>query len=141
MTRTLVSVATAVGIAAGSLAAAGTGFAAPAQDTKAVASAEAVTPLEVNNLGLNEQQASNVQRWLQVAVDGKLGTESWMAYQRYLAEYRGYTGPIDGKVGTGTVKALQRQLQDGWGYNGAIDGDAGPETQAAFRYFADNIIA
>jgi peptidoglycan hydrolase-like protein with peptidoglycan-binding domain len=141
MTRTLVSVATAVG----SLAAAGTGFAAPTQDTKAVASAEAAAPLAVNNLGLDAEEAKNVQRWLQQhwgyggAIDGQLGTNSWKAFQRYLAAHYGYTGPIDGDVGTGTVEALQRGLQSGGYYSGPVDGVAGSGTKAAFKDFSNSI--
>ncbi|MER5225648.1 MULTISPECIES: peptidoglycan-binding domain-containing protein [Streptomyces] len=145
MTRTLVSVAAVVGIAGGSLTAAGTSFAAPAQDTKAVASAGAVTPLAVNNLGLSKEQAKNLQRILQRdwrytgAVDGLLGTESWKAMQRYLKQHYSYTGAIDGIVGSGTVKALQRMLKQHYGYTGAIDGIAGAGTKAAFARFADDM--
>jgi peptidoglycan hydrolase-like protein with peptidoglycan-binding domain len=143
MTRTLVSVATAVGIAAGGVAAAGTSFAAPAQDTRTVASAEAVAVLEENNLGLDAQQATNVQCWLerdwgyQGQLDGRLGTESWMAFQRNLKAHWGYTGDIDGEVGKGTVSALQRLLSAHHGYTGAIDGDPGQGTQEAFKRFSD----
>ncbi|MGY3203297.1 peptidoglycan-binding protein [Streptomyces sp. TE5632] len=144
MTKALVSVTTAVGIAAGGLATAGTGFAAPTQDTKAVASAEAVAPLAVVNLGLNSTQAKGVQRWLRAhwgytdSIDGELGPNSWKAFQRMLKAHHGYTGAIDGSVGSGTVSALQRFLKNnGWGYTGAIDGIAGSGTQAAFKTFAN----
>ncbi|NGO49212.1 peptidoglycan-binding domain-containing protein [Streptomyces ureilyticus] len=145
MTRTLVSVATAVGIAAGGVAAAGTAIAAPAQDTRTVASAGAVAPLAVNNLGLDAEEAKSVQRWLQQywgydgAIDGQLGTNSWKAFQRYLAAHYGYTGPIDGVVGTGTIEALQRALQEGGLYDGPVDGVAGSGTKAAFKDFADSV--
>jgi peptidoglycan hydrolase-like protein with peptidoglycan-binding domain len=143
MTRTLVSVATAVGIAAGGVAAAGTAIAAPAQDTRTVASAGAVAVLEENNLGLDAQQATNVQCWLerywgyQGELDGRLGTESWMAFQRSFKADWGYTGDIDGVIGKGTVSALQRLLSANDGYTGAIDGVAGQETQEAFKRFSD----
>ncbi|CAM5743241.1 hypothetical protein SHIRM173S_09441 [Streptomyces hirsutus] len=97
MTKALVSVTTAVGIAAGGLATAGTSFAAPTQDTKAVASAEAVAPLAVVNLGLNATQAKGVQRWLRAhwsytdSIDGELGPNSWKAFQRMLKAHHGYT--------------------------------------------------
>ncbi|MEV2192690.1 peptidoglycan-binding domain-containing protein [Streptomyces phaeochromogenes] len=142
LTRTLVSVTTAVGIATGSLAAAGTTVAAPVQDTKAVAGVEDVAPLAVNNLGLSSAEAKNVQDWLKKywgyagAIDGLLGTNSWKAYQRCLKEYYGYSGAIDGVVGSGTVSALQRMLKRVAGYDGAIDGIAGPKTKAAFKWWA-----
>ncbi|MGI5197263.1 peptidoglycan-binding protein [Streptomyces sp. CA-288835] len=139
MTRTLVSVATAVGIAAGGVAAAGTAFAAPAQDTRTVASAEAAA---YDNLGLNEQQASNIQRWLSVSVDGKLGVESWKEYQTFLQDNYGYDGEIDGDPGPKTVTAIQHQLHSGWGYEGPVDGNPNaPGFQDAFRYFADRIMS
>ncbi|MEU3148417.1 MULTISPECIES: peptidoglycan-binding protein [unclassified Streptomyces] len=143
MTKALVSVTTAVGIAAGGLATAGTSFAAPAQDTKAVASAEAVAPLAVVNLGLSTAEAKKVQDWLRTywgytgARDGQLGTNSWKAFQRGLRAYWGYNDAIDGIVGPNTVKALQRLLKAHWGYTGAIDGIAGSGTQAAFKRFAN----
>lgn len=144
MTRTLVGAGTAVGIAVGSLAAAGTGFAATPQETKPVISAEAVAPLAVNNLGLSKEQAKNLQRVLHRdwgypgPIDGLLGTDSWKAMQRYLKKHWEYGGPIDGIVGSGTVKGLQRMLKQHYNYNGAIDGIAGPQTKAAFKRFADD---
>ena len=141
MTRTLVSVATAVGIAAGGVAAAGTAFAAPAQDTRTVASAEAVTVLEVNNLGLDVQRAKNWQCWLRNAgytpgeIDGKLGTSSWTAAQRYFNLLGLDAGEVDGKVGPDTISALQRYLNSVGDYNLAVDGKAGEATRAAFWNF------
>ncbi|GGL00178.1 peptidoglycan-binding domain-containing protein [Streptomyces flaveus] len=139
MTRTLVSIAAVVGIAGGSLTAAGTSFAAPAQDTKAVASAGAVTPLAVNNLGLTTGEAKKLQVWLANytgPIDGQLGTASWKAMQRMLQQWE-YGGEIDGVVGPETVKALQRLLKyGGWEYTGRIDGIAGDGTKAAFKRFA-----
>ncbi|GFN02659.1 hypothetical protein GCM10010298_60990 [Streptomyces microflavus] len=137
------SVATAVGIAAGTLAAAGTGFAAtPAQQAPAV-SAQQVAPLAVVNLGLSTAQAKEVQRWLagswnyNDAIDGQLGTNSWKAFQRFLRSAANYNDAIDGVVGPNTVKALQRWLKAHYGYTGAIDGIAGSGTQAAFKRFAN----
>ncbi|MYR95417.1 peptidoglycan-binding protein [Streptomyces sp. SID8374] len=145
MTRTFVSVATAAGIAAGTLGAAGTSFAAtPAQQSAPAVSAEAVAPLAVVNLGLSTAQAKKVQGWLKRsygytgAIDGQLGTNSWKAFQRFLRHW-GYDGAIDGVVGSGTVKALQRSLKNQYGYTGAIDGIAGPGTQAAFKRLADRL--
>ena len=60
-TRTLVSVTAVVGLAAGSLATAGTSFAAP--DTQPAVSSE-VSVLAVNNLGLTSAEAKKVQSWL-----------------------------------------------------------------------------
>ncbi|MCP3766274.1 MULTISPECIES: peptidoglycan-binding protein [Streptomyces] len=144
MTKALVGVSTAVGIAVGGLATASTSFAAPAQDARTVASADAVAPLAVVNLGLNTTQAKGVQRWLRAnwsytdSIDGELGPNSWKAFQRHLKAHHGYTGAIDGSVGSGTVSALQRFLKNnGWGYTGAIDGIAGSGTQAAFKTFAN----
>ncbi|MEW2072005.1 hypothetical protein, partial [Streptomyces sp. NPDC007346] len=118
--KTLVSVTTAVGIAAGGLAAAGTASAAPVSAEKASVSAE-VAPLAVVNLGLSTTQARYVQCYLKKnwsytgALDGQLGTNSWKAMQRRLAHNQGYTGAIDGIVGSGTISALQRLLR-GWQY-------------------------
>jgi peptidoglycan hydrolase-like protein with peptidoglycan-binding domain len=146
LTRTLVSVTAAAGIAAGSLTSAGASFAASAPTSRPAASSEAVVPLAVVNLGLSTTHAKNVQRWLKAnwgytgAIDGQLGPLSWMAFQRNLHAFWGYPGPIDGIVGPNTVKALQRLLKNGgWGYTGAIDGIAGSGTQAAFKRFANGI--
>jgi lysozyme family protein len=129
-----------VGLAAGSLATAGTAFAAA--DTKPAVSSE-VSVLAVNNLGLTVAEAKKVQEWLKQywgytgAIDGQLGTNSWKAFQRCLKQYWGYTGEIDGIVGPNTIKALQRLLKDSWGYTGPIDGIAGAGTKAAFKRFAN----
>jgi len=143
LTRALVSVTTVVGIAAGSLAAAGTSFAASEPATKPAVSAEAVTPLAVNNLGLTTAEAKKVQDWLKAyhgytgARDGLLGTNSWKAFQRGLEKHWDYDDAIDGIVGPNTIKALQRLLKTHWGYGGAIDGIAGSGTKAAFKRFAN----
>lgn len=77
LTRTLVSVATAAGIAAGTLATAGTNFAANATAIEPTASTEAVAPW-ADNLSLSTGQAKKVQQWLK---------EKW-----------GYNGPINGQL-------------------------------------------
>ncbi|MGW7276846.1 peptidoglycan-binding domain-containing protein [Streptomyces sp. NPDC054844] len=142
MTRTLVTVTTVAGIAAGSLAAAGASVAAT-PEKQPVASAETFAPLAVVNLGLTTSEAKSLQgKFLRAwgytgAIDGQLGTSSWKAMQRLLKENWGYTGSIDGIVGTGTVKALQRYLKAWYRYTGPIDGIAGPETKAAFRRMAN----
>ncbi len=141
LVKTLVSVTTAVGIAAGGLAVAGTAAAAPAPAGKTSVSAD-VTPFAVVNLGLSTTQARNVQCFLKNswgytgALDGQLGTNSWKAMQRRLAWNQGYAGAIDGVVGPGTISALQHLLR-GYQYTGAIDGIAGPATQAAFKRYAN----
>ncbi|MFF9508211.1 peptidoglycan-binding domain-containing protein [Streptomyces sp. NPDC014724] len=138
LTRTFVGVTTALAIAGGGVAAAGTSFAASEQTAKPVVSSEAVAPLAVVNLGLNATQAKKLQRQLKAnwgykgKIDGQLGTDSWKAMQRWLKSSWGYTGKIDGQVGSGTVKALQRFLKKYWGYKGKIDGIAGSATKAAF---------
>ncbi|MFI9307107.1 peptidoglycan-binding domain-containing protein [Streptomyces triculaminicus] len=145
LTRTLVSVATAAGIAAGTLATAGTSFAADTTAMRPAASAEAVAPFAVNNMGLSTAEAKKLQRVLKDywgyngAIDGQLGTDSWKAMQRFLKDSWGYDGAIDGIVGGGTVKALQRWLKANWGYSGAIDGIAGAGTKAALKRFVDSI--
>ncbi|GAB2894863.1 hypothetical protein GCM10027074_73310 [Streptomyces deserti] len=146
LTRTLVSVTAAVGIAAGGLAGTSAAFAdtAPAQQHKV---SSELTVLAVNNLGLNNQQAKNVQCFLKRddtaryrdAIDGLLGTNSWKAFQRFLAKYWDYNDRIDGDPGPNTVRALQRMLAHGWDYNDRIDGDPGPNTRAAFKRFANDM--
>ncbi|MGW0656612.1 peptidoglycan-binding domain-containing protein [Streptomyces umbrinus] len=145
LTRTIVSVTAVVGIAAGGLAGSGAAFADSAPAAKPAVSAQDVTILATNNLGLSTQQAKNMQCFLRNApasytgaIDGLLGTNSWKAYQRWLKEYWGYTGAIDGIVGPNTIKALQRKLAFNWGYTGAIDGIAGSGTQAAFKRLAND---
>ncbi|MET7369535.1 peptidoglycan-binding protein [Streptomyces sp. NPDC005566] len=141
LARTLVSLTAAVGIAAGSLAGAGAGFAAPAQNTTAT-SAEAGV-FATDNLGLSPSQAKAIQRVLKDRwgytgdIDGELGTNSWKAMQRFLKAHWGYTDSIDGDPGPNTVRALQRYLKEYFGYTGKIDGDPGPGTQAAFKRAAN----
>ncbi|MGV9854319.1 hypothetical protein ACWDWU_37010 [Streptomyces sp. NPDC003442] len=91
LTRGLVSTIAVVGIAAGSLAGAGVSFAAPAPVSKPAVNAEAVTPLAVNNLGLNTTEAKNIQCWLRGygytgAIDGVFGSGSQAAFKRMAAE-------------------------------------------------------
>ncbi|MCT9144672.1 peptidoglycan-binding domain-containing protein [Streptomyces violarus] len=142
LARTFVSAVTVVGIAAGSLAAAGSSFAASEQVTKQAAGSGEINTLATNNFGLTAAQAKNVQRWLarhwnyNGLIDGELGTNSWKAFQRALKAHWGYPGAIDGDPGENTVKALQRLLKVGYGYGGAIDGDPGAGTQTAFKKFS-----
>ncbi|CCK24771.1 hypothetical protein BN159_0392 [Streptomyces davaonensis JCM 4913] len=113
VTKTLVSVTAVIGIAAGTLATAGTSVAAPETGTSSIAAAEPVTTLAVVNLGLSTREAECEQKWLK--------------------QYWGYTGEIDGALGTNSWKAEQRFLRANWDYNGEIDGIAGAGTQAAFE--------
>lgn len=99
LTRTLVSATAVAGILVGSLAGASSSFAAtevatkPA--TKPAASAEAVSPLAVDNHGLSTGEARNVQCWLM---------DHW-----------DYPGPLNGQLDTESWKAMQRFLQANWG--------------------------
>ncbi|MFD3617087.1 peptidoglycan-binding domain-containing protein [Streptomyces sp. NPDC058676] len=132
LTRTVISLTAVVGLTAGTVAAAGTSFAAPQPAAKAAVSAQGVSILAVNNLGLNTTRAKNWQCWLRDVgynpgtIDGQLGTTSWKAAQRMLNGAGYNAGAVDGVVGTNTIKALQRFL----GLND--DGIAGPATKAAF---------
>jgi lysozyme family protein len=109
--RVLVTATAATALVTGSLAGATTSFATPAQ-TGAASSTE-VSPLAVVNLGLSTTQARYLQCYLKNggwgytgALDGELGTNSWKAMQRRLADGFGYNDSIDGIVGTNTVMAL-----------------------------------
>jgi peptidoglycan hydrolase-like protein with peptidoglycan-binding domain len=149
LTKALVSVTAAVGIAAGGLATAGTAMAAPSSAQQRAASAEAA-PLAVVNLGLNTTQAKHWQCYLRNVgdkynpgtIDGRLGENSWKAAQRLFRDLDYYDDSIDGIVGRNTVTGLQRFLNwiggiNGGNYNLDVDGVAGPETKAAFRDFSN----
>ncbi|MFF7282054.1 peptidoglycan-binding protein [Streptomyces griseorubiginosus] len=141
LTRTLVGATAAVGILAGSLASAGSGFAATEVATKPAVSTRAVSPLAVD-LGLTQTEVRWLQCWLMDhwdfpgPIDGQFNTETWKALQRFLQAEWGYTGPIDGIFGSGIVRSLQRFLKAEHGYAGAIDGVWGPAAQAAMKRFA-----
>ncbi len=147
LTKALVSVTAAVGIAAGGLATAGTATAAPASAQQQAASAE-VAPLAVVNLGLNTTRAKHWQCYLRNVgatyspgtIDGQLGTNSWKAAQRLFRDLGYYNDSIDGIVGPNTIKGLQSFLNwiddyTGGNYNLAVDGVAGPATKDAFSDF------
>ncbi|MFF6781173.1 peptidoglycan-binding protein [Streptomyces sp. NPDC012510] len=144
MTRSILSATVVAGLAMGTLAGAGTSFAASAPKAQPAVSAGAVSILATNNLGLTSDQAKKLQRWLAVrykytdAIDGRLGTNSWKAIQRFLAAHWNYEDEIDGIPGPNTIKELQRYLKAAFGYTGAIDGIAGPATRAAFARFAES---
>jgi peptidoglycan hydrolase-like protein with peptidoglycan-binding domain len=138
--RTLAGTAALAGIAAGSLAGASSGFAAPAQRSATVSPSGSISVLAVNNLGLNTQRAMNWQCWLSTtgynpgAIDGQLGSASWKAAQRKFNDLGHNAGAVDGSVGPNTIKALQRYLNK-FGYRLAVDGVAGPGTRSAFWDF------
>jgi hypothetical protein len=144
--RTLASVTVVVGIVGGSLAGTGSAFAAPVPASKPTASSGAVTVLAVQNFGLSEAEAMKAQQFIKAywdyndSIDGKLGTNSWMAFQRLFKTHWGYKDAIDGNPGPNTVKAMQRWLKERYNYTGAIDGDAGPLTRAAFKRFANSLV-
>ncbi|MFE9443383.1 peptidoglycan-binding protein [Streptomyces sp. NPDC006602] len=135
LTRTVISLTAVVGLAAGTVAAAGTSFAVSQPAAKTSVSAQDVSILAVNNLGLNTTRAKNWQCWLRDTgynpgtIDGQLGTNSWKAAQRKFNDLGYNAGTVDGVVGTNTIKALQRYL------GVAVDGVAGPNTKAAFWDF------
>ncbi|MFF6781172.1 peptidoglycan-binding domain-containing protein [Streptomyces sp. NPDC012510] len=144
MTRSIVSATVVAGLAIGTLAGAGTSFAASAPKAQPAVSAGAVSILATNNLGLTSKQAKGIQRWLKGwgykgDIDGQLGTNSWKAMQTYLAKDWKYEDAIDGIVGPNTIKALQRFLKEHSNYEGAIDGIAGPGTRAAWSNWANFI--
>jgi len=140
LTKALVGATTAVGIAVGGLATAGTATAAPAPVQQQVGGADAVTPLAVNNLGLNTARAKNWQCWLRLvgfdpgAIDGQLGTGSWKAAQRHFNHLGYNAGAVDGIVGTSTIRALQAYLNS-YGAHLVVDGVAGSATRTAFWNF------
>ncbi|MEZ3182573.1 peptidoglycan-binding protein [Streptomyces pimonensis] len=143
LTKALVGVTTAVGIAAGGLATAGTAMAVPATAQERVVSAEAGV-LAVENLGLNTTRAKNWQCWLRDTgynpgtIDGQLGTNSWKAAQRKFNDLGYNAGTVDGVVGPNTIRALQRYLNR-HGASLAVDGVAGSATKAAFWNFAGTV--
>lgn len=109
--------------------------------------AAAVSAQATQNFGLTTSQAKVVQdRVLKKfgyttkypgTIDGKLGPNSWKAFQVYLVKGGyGYTGDIDGDPGPNTVKALQRLLNDKINAGLSVDGDPGPRTQEAFKRYA-----
>ncbi|MFD9902885.1 peptidoglycan-binding protein [Streptomyces sp. NPDC059063] len=140
LTKTLVSAAAIVGIVAGSLAGATVSSAGSPPAATHAASAQDVSILAVNNLGLNTARAKNWQCWLRDtgynpgAIDGQLGTNSWKAAQRKFNDLGLGAGTVDGIVGPNTIRALQRYLNI-FGYGLDVDGAAGPKTRAAFWDF------
>ncbi|MDH6565614.1 peptidoglycan hydrolase-like protein with peptidoglycan-binding domain [Streptomyces sp. SAI-117] len=138
LTRALVVASAVVGIAAGGLASASAGVAAPQHATKATVSSQQASILAVNNLGLDTARAKNWQSCLNAwgfnagTVDGQLGTNSWKAAQRMLNAWGYNAGTVDGIVGSNTITALQKFLNAVGENAGTPDGIAGPQTRAAF---------
>ncbi|ANJ11969.1 hypothetical protein Spa2297_33260 (plasmid) [Streptomyces parvulus] len=143
VTRTFVSAATIIGIAAGTLAGGAVGAAASEAPAQSAASTQRASVLAVNNLGLNVARAKNWQCFLTRSGfepwehNGLLGTDSWKAAQR-LFNAQGFHGGtrlvVDGVVGPRTIKALQRFLNS-YGFRLAVDGIVGDLTTAAFWEF------
>lgn len=139
LTKALVSVTAAVGIAAGGLATAGTATAAMSPAPRSAVAASPAAVAAYNNLGLTRTQAEGIQCFLNIVPwrsglveDGYLGPTSWEAMQRFLNDARNENLVEDGVPGSLTIKALQRWLKGLQKYSGRIDGIAGPLTQAAF---------
>ena len=147
ITRRMVGAVAAVGLAA-------TGTFATASIANAEVgtgnTAAAVSAQATQNFGLTATEAKVVQGKLLKKygytspkfpgeIDGKLGTNSWKAFQVYLKKDYGYAGKIDGDPGKNTIKALQRMLRHKAGAKLTIDGDAGPKTQAAFKTYAKRL--
>ncbi|MFD3487830.1 peptidoglycan-binding protein [Streptomyces sp. NPDC058665] len=142
LTKALVGATAAVGIAVGGLATTGTAMAAPAPAQRQAVSTQAA-PLAVVNLGLSTAQATDWQCQLRVlgytpgTIDGRLGSDSWKAAQRFFNDLGLKAGKPDGIVGANTVMALQRFLNMNLKENLKVDGVAGAKTKAAFAEYAN----
>ena len=146
ITRRMVGAVVAVGLAAtGTFATAG--IATAEVGTGNIAASSSVSAQATQNFGLTATEAKIVQGKLLKKfgytgkqypgkIDGKLGPNSWKAFQVYLTKGYGYTGKIDGDPGKNTIKALQRLLNDRVHSRLTVDGVAGPKTQAAFKTYA-----
>ena len=138
LARALVATSAIVGIAAGGLAGASASVAASQPVTKPAVRSQRVSPLAVNNLGLDTARAKNWQSCLNAwgfnagTEDGQLGTNSWKAAQRLLNAWGYNAGAEDGIVGTNTIRALQKFLNAVGENAGTADGIARPQTRAAF---------
>ncbi|MFG2379202.1 peptidoglycan-binding protein [Streptomyces sp. NPDC048504] len=139
LARTLVGVTAVVGLSIGTLASAGTSFAASRTAAEPAVSAQNLSILTTDNLGLNTARAKNWQCRLRDngyysgPINGILGPESWEAAQRMFNDLGIRTGTVDGEPAH-TITALQRYLNL-FGYDLAVDGIAGPQTKAAFSDF------
>ncbi|MBK3577378.1 peptidoglycan-binding protein [Streptomyces sp. MBT65] len=139
LARTLVGVTAVVALSVGSLATAGTSFAASQPAARSAVSAQTAGILS-NNLGLSTERAKNWQCRLRDngydpgPINGILGTESWRAAQTMFNDLGLRTGPADGDPTTNTIAPLQRYLNL-FGYGLVVDGNAGPLTKVAFSDF------
>lgn len=66
-------------------------------------------------------------------VDGRMGRNTWKAWQEVLKAKYGYTGIIDGKPGKMTWEAVQRSC------GATVDGIPGPNTRKAVQRLLKNI--
>ncbi|MGA4845168.1 peptidoglycan-binding domain-containing protein [Streptomyces sp. G5(2025)] len=141
-TKALVTTITAAALGVGALAGATAATAAPAQQVPS----RIIGVQAVNNLGLSTSEGKSVQcyvrdaaprgRYNPGAIDGRLGTSSWKAWQLFLNDRNYNAGTVDGAVGPNTIRGLQRFLVD-IGYDtGGIDGVAGTKTKAAWKAFS-----
>ncbi|MFG2782927.1 peptidoglycan-binding protein [Streptomyces prunicolor] len=139
LARTLVGVSAVVGLAVGSLATAGTSFAASQPAGKPAVSAPTIgIPTPSNNLGLTTERAKNWQCRLRDngydpgPINGILGRESWIAAQHMFNDLGLRVGPVDGDPGAGTtIVPLQRYLNL-VGYSIVVDGIFGAQSRIAF---------
>ncbi|WP_329255461.1 peptidoglycan-binding protein [Streptomyces sp. NBC_01478] len=138
LARTLVGVTAVVGLSVGSLATAGTSFAASRPAAKSAVSAPTIgVPIPSNNFGLTTERAKNWQCRLRDngydpgPINGILGSESWRAAQSMFNDLGLRAGPVDGDPATNTLVPLQRYLNL-FGYGIAVDGIFGVQTKSAF---------
>ncbi|MEV5534681.1 peptidoglycan-binding protein [Streptomyces prunicolor] len=137
LARTLVGVTAVVGLAVGSLATAGTSFAASQTAAKPAVSAQTASILASNNLGLSTARAKNWQCRLRDngydpgPINGILGHDSWQAAQLMFNDLGLRIGPADGDLTTNTLVPLQRYLHL-VGYDIVVDGDFGSQSRWAF---------
>ncbi|NYI78473.1 peptidoglycan-binding domain-containing protein [Nocardioides panzhihuensis] len=148
ITRRLVGSVVAVGLAATGIVA--TASIATAEVGAGNIAASSISAQATQNFGLTTAEAKVVQVKLLKKfgftgkaypgkIDGKLGTNSWKAFQVYLKKRYGYTGKIDGDPGKNTIKALQRLLNHRVLSRLTVDGEAGPKTKAAFKKYAKSL--
>ncbi|WP_019061325.1 hypothetical protein [Streptomyces prunicolor] len=138
LARTLVGVTAVVGLSVGSLATAGTSFAASPPAAKPAVNAPTIgIPIPPNNFGLSTERAKDWQCRLRDngydpgPINGILGSESWRAAQTMFNDLGLRAGPVYGDPATNTLVPLQRYLNL-FGYGLTVDGDAGLRFQAAF---------
>ncbi|MFJ9250749.1 peptidoglycan-binding protein [Streptomyces sp. NPDC101776] len=131
LARTLVGVTAVVGLAVGSLATAGTSFAASQTAARSAVSAPTIgIPTASENFGLTTTRAKNWQCRLRDngydpgTINGILGHDSWRAAQLMFNDLGIRTGTADGDPTTNTLVPLQCYLNL-VGYDLTVDGIAG----------------